>query len=122
MESPQSKTHPRLADPHNVSNTLDAETSAHIVERLESRGKDLVFREIFQGYFEQLYGCEHVLEIGCGTGVVLRSLIKDPYFKGRVTGLDQSAAFIEAARRLAAEEGLSPERIFFAEADANHLP
>ena len=111
-ESP--KTQPRLTDPHSVSNALDAETSARIIERLEIRGKDLVFRELFQCFFEHLYGCEHVLEIGCGTGVVLRSLIKDPLFKGRVTGLDLSAAFIGAANRLAAEEGLQVERISFA--------
>ena len=102
-----------------MSNTLDAETSTRIVERLESRGKDLVFRELFQGFFEKLYGCENVLEIGCGTGIVLRSLVKDPRFKGNVTGLDQSAAFIKAARRLAVEEGLPSERILFVEADAN---
>lgn len=54
------------------------------------------------------------MEIGCGTGVVLRSLIKDPLFKGRVTGLDLSAAFIGAANRLTAEEGLPVERIYFA--------
>jgi ubiquinone/menaquinone biosynthesis C-methylase UbiE len=116
------KTSPLLADPHSVSNTLDAETSSRIIERLESRGKDTVFRELFQSFFAQLHGCAHVLEIGCGTGVVLRSLLRDPCFTGTVTGLDQSAAFIEAARVLAAEEGLPPERISFAEADAARLP
>jgi ubiquinone/menaquinone biosynthesis C-methylase UbiE len=45
---------------------------------------------------------------------VLRSLIKDPLFKGRVTGLDLSAAFIGAANRLTSEEGLPVERISFA--------
>ena len=74
----------------------------------------MVFRELFQSFFEHLYGCEHVLEIGCGTGVVLRSLIKDPLFKGRVTGLDLSDVFIVAANRLTAEEGLPVERISFA--------
>ena len=111
-----------LADPHNVSNTLDAETSARIIERLEARGKDEVFRSLFKGFFPQLFGCLNVLEIGCGTGVVLRELIKDPAFKGKATGMDQSACFVDAARRLATEEGLPAERLSFTEADAHHLP
>lgn len=107
-----------LADPHMVSNTLDDETSARIVERLESRGQDEIFRSLFLGYFPELRRCSNVLEIGCGTGVVLRALVADSDFHGRVTGADQSPAFLEAARRLAAEEGCPSDRISFVEADA----
>jgi hypothetical protein len=61
-----------LPDPHNVSHSLDAETSARIVDRLESRGQDEIFRSLFLGYFAELRSCKNVLEIGCGT-VWLRS-------------------------------------------------
>lgn len=56
-----------LPDPHNVSHTLDAETSARIVDRLESRGQDEIFRSLFLEYFPELSSCRNVLEIGCGT-------------------------------------------------------
>jgi predicted TPR repeat methyltransferase len=39
----------------------------------------------------------HVLDLGCGTGVVTRALAGRV---GRVTGVDQSPVMIEAARRL----------------------
>lgn len=107
-----------LADPHMVSNALDDETSARIVERLESRGQGEIFRSLFRGYFPDLRRCSNVLEIGCGTGVVLRALLADGDFHGKVTGTDHSPAFLKAARRLAAEEGCPPERIAFIEADA----
>ena len=61
-----------LPDPHNVSHSLDAETSARIIGRLESRGKDEIFRSLFLDYFPELSGRQNVLEIGCGT-VQMRS-------------------------------------------------
>lgn len=102
-----------LPDPHNVSHTLDAETSAAIVTRLEARGQDEIFRSLFLGYFPELRKCKNVLEIGCGTGVVLRALMQDPEFSGNVTGVDQSSVFLDAARRLAEEEGCPPDRVTF---------
>lgn len=110
-----------LVDPHMVSNTLDDETSARIIERLESRGCDEIFRSLFLGYFPDLHRCSNVLEIGCGTGVVLRALLADGNFHGKMTGVDQSPKFLEAARRLAAEEGCPPDRIAFIESDAQQL-
>ena len=67
-----------LPDPHNVSHSLDAETSARIVDRLESRGQDEIFRSLFLGYFPDLYNCQNVLEIGCGT--VRASMEQRPLF------------------------------------------
>jgi len=43
---------------------------------LESRGKDPVFRSLFETYFPYLISnCSNVLEIGAGTGVVARALV-----------------------------------------------
>ena len=67
-----------LPDPHNVSHSLDAETSARIVDRLESRGQDEIFRSLFLGYFPDLSNCQNVLEIGCGT--VHASMERHPLF------------------------------------------
>lgn len=63
-----------LPDPHNVSHSLDAETSARIIGRLESRGQDGIFRSLFLDYFPDLSGSRNVLEIGCGT-VQMRSSV-----------------------------------------------
>ena len=38
-----------------------------------------------------------MLEIGCGTGVVLRSLLQDSGFSGSATGADQSDVFLQKA-------------------------
>jgi 2-polyprenyl-3-methyl-5-hydroxy-6-metoxy-1,4-benzoquinol methylase len=92
---------------------LDEATSAAIVTRLESRGQDEVFRSLFLGYFPELRKCKNVLDIGCGTGVVLRALMQDPAFTGKVTGVDQSAVFLDAARKLAEEEGCPSDRVSF---------
>lgn len=111
----------RPQDPHNVSHSLDEATSERIAERLESRGRDAVFQGLFRGYFPALRGAKHVVELGCGTGVVLRALLREEGFEGVVTGLDQSGHFLAAATRLAAAEGCSPERCRFAVADAHKL-
>ena len=62
-----------------------------------------------------------MLEVGCGTGVVARAIAAREGFTGSVAGIDQSPAFIERARTLAAEEGVS-DRVDFVVADAHELP
>jgi len=62
----------------------------------------------------------HMLELGCGTGVVLRALAQQRDFSGRLIGVDQSPVLIAAARRLAAEEG-GDQRIEFRVGDVHHL-
>lgn len=92
-------------DPHSISSELDEQTSKAIIQRLESRGKDAVFRSLFDTYFpELLKGCSKVLEIGAGTGVICRAL-KAQGFTGRMVGIDQSPVFIGAAKEFAEQEG-----------------
>ena len=61
-----------------------------------------------------------VLEIGCGTGVLARALAKRPDFSGRVVGVEPSPGLLDAARRLAREEGLA-SRIEFRLGDGHAL-
>ena len=109
-----------LPDPHNISSQLDDAVSDAIVARLESRGKDAVFRSLF-GYFDSLCTSERVLELGCGTGVISRALVQHPGFSGTVTGVDQSERFVAAARELAAQDGCDTGRLRFHAGDAHDL-
>lgn len=104
-----------------ISKDLDPDTSNAIVKRLESRGKDPVFRSLFDTYFDHLMRhCSNVLEIGAGTGVICRALASRG-FPGRLLGSDQSPTFIAAARKLASAEGFTAEQLEFKVADARCL-
>ena len=48
-----------------------------------------------------------VLDAGCETGLAALTIVRRPGFSGRVRGIDLSPYLVEAARRLAAEEGVA---------------
>lgn len=95
-------------DPHRFSNQLDDSTTRRLIDRLESRAKDAVFTRLFDRYITKLHfpDAGRTLEVGCGTGAMARALVHKKHFSGKVVGVDQSAAFIGAARRFAMAEGL----------------
>ena len=64
---------------------------------------------------------EAVLDVGCGTGVLLPGLAAIVGAEGRVVGLDHSAAFLKEARTRLADAFLS-DRVELVEGDAHHLP
>ncbi len=109
-------------DPHRISHELDEETSERIIKRLESRAHDEVFIRLFHQYVEKLAFPESasVLEAGCGTGVITRALARKQHFSGDIVGIDQSPAFIEAARRFADQEKVD-ECAKFRVCDAHRL-
>ncbi len=63
----------------------------------------------------------HVLDVGCGTGVVARDLAQRVGHQGRVVGVDPSERLIEVAMRRMEEGGLKG-RIEFRSADGAALP
>jgi len=87
---------------------LDDATVTRLIDRLEFRGRDPFFVQMREAYLDRmaLDPEASVLEVGCGTGVVVRALARRPGFTGTVTGVDPSPVFIDAARKLAAEEGI----------------
>jgi ubiquinone/menaquinone biosynthesis C-methylase UbiE len=109
-------------DAYCFINDLDASTVEGLIARLEFRGKDPNFTQMRDAYLAQLAlpPTAHILELGCGTGVVLRALAQRTGFSGSLVGVDQSPVLIAAARRLAAEEGVD-QHIEFQVGDVHHL-
>jgi len=109
-------------DPHRFVNELDDATVQRLIDRLESRAKDKVFTRLFEKYAAQLnlLASTQVLEAGCGTGAIIRLLAQSSDFSGKAFGVDQSPAFIDAARRFAQQEGVG-DRVEFRVGDAHKL-
>lgn len=109
-------------DPHRISDKLDEATIQRLIDRLESRAKDVVFTRLFDNYINKLDfpSSSRVLEVGCGTGAMTRALVKKKNLTHRVVGVDQSAAFVEAAMRFAVNDGLQ-DRIEFIVGDSHRL-
>jgi len=109
-------------DPHRFVNELDSAAIERLVARLESRAKDAVFARLFDRYADRLVErpSARVLEVGCGTGAMTRALARRADFSGTAVAVDQSPAFIEAARKFATDEGLAG-RIEFVVGDAHKL-
>lgn len=109
-------------DPHRFVNELDQAALEGIVARLESRAQDAVFARLFDKYAVHLTlpPAARVLEVGCGTGAMLRFLARRDDFKGTAIGVDQCSHFIEAARRFAQAEHVG-DRLTFQLGDAHCL-
>ena len=102
--------------------SLDKESVQRIIDRLEFRGNDEKFVAMREAYLHQmkLASDSNILDLGCGTGVVARSLASRESFSGKIAGVDFSPELIAAAEQLAKKEGIS-ERIQFRVGDAAAL-
>jgi len=98
---------------------LDSATQERLAGVLETRGADpqqQAMRHVFLSEIE-FPAQAHVLEVGCGTGVLTRALASWKNV-GSVIGIDPAVSLIEQARELAS--GLASVR--FEEADGRSLP
>ncbi len=93
-------------------NEQDEATLERFVERLEFRGRDPKFVGYRDAYVAKmaLAPIAHVLDLGCGTGVVARALAAGEGFSGRVTGIEQSPASGGWVRRTGVRGGLVAPR------------
>ncbi len=109
-------------DPHRFVNELDDASLDRLITRLECRAQDAVFRRLLDRYVESLAlpPSVRILEVGCGTGAVLRSIAHRSNFTGSAIGIDQCDAFISAAVEFAQIERVD-ERISFQVGDAHAL-
>jgi ubiquinone/menaquinone biosynthesis C-methylase UbiE len=98
---------------------LDATTQQRLVDVLETRGADPQQQEMRRTFLADvdLPARAHVLDVGCGTGVLTRVLAGLPEV-GSVVGVDLAASLLDTARELAAD---LPD-VRFERADARSLP
>ncbi len=109
-------------DPHRFVNELDEAAHERLIARLESRAQTPVFARLFDKYVAQLAlpPSAQVLEVGCGTGAMLRTLARRADFTGKAFGVDQCGSFIDAANKFSRLENVS-ERLTFQVGDAHSL-
>jgi SAM-dependent methyltransferase len=109
-------------DPHRFVNELDEAAIQRLIARLESRAQDDVFARLLDNYVVRLVLPPHarVLEVGCGTGAMLRFLARRGDFTGEAVGVDQCSPFIDAANRFALAENVG-DRLVFQVGDAHCL-
>jgi ubiquinone/menaquinone biosynthesis C-methylase UbiE len=93
------------------------------IEALERRGRTPAQRRLRRRFlrFVPVARGDAVLEVGCGTGVVVRDLATMLGARGRVVGVDRSRATVKAARLLAGAHALR-SRMNFRVADGERLP
>lgn len=109
-------------DPHRFVNELDEAAVERLINRLESRAQDEVFTRLLDNYVTRLAlpSAARILELGCGTGVVLRHIARRADFTGKAVGVDQCQAFILSAQRFSRDEDLS-HTLEFQMGDAHKL-
>jgi ubiquinone/menaquinone biosynthesis C-methylase UbiE len=107
----------------DIWRAIDAQpTAAKLADTLELRGRTPAQVRLRQRFlrFVPIRPGQRVLEIGCGTGVVLRDLMAQVGRRGEVTGLDSSRTMLTRARMLARGVGGAPLRL--RHGDGNKLP
>jgi len=110
------------ADPLGRTDKLDNAVLEALVTRLEARGKHPLFEGMLTEYLDlmRIDEARSVLDMGCGTGVASRTLLRRVAFTGRVTGIDLSPYLTQVAARLANEEGFGG-RVTFRAGDTRRL-
>lgn len=98
---------------------LDSATQQRLADVLEARGADPQQQTLRASFLDtvQFQAGARVLEVGCGTGVLIRKLATLPNVTS-VTGVDPASSLLAKAREFA--KHLSNVR--FQEADARSLP
>ncbi len=109
-------------DPHRFVNELDEAAHERLIARLEARAQSPVFAQLFDKYIDrlELKPGARVLEVGCGTGAMLRLLARRPDFHGTAVGIDQCPSFIRAASQCSWDEKVS-DRLTFQVGDVHRL-
>jgi SAM-dependent methyltransferase len=91
------------------------------VSLLEERGRSF-YMAVIRGLLDavRIQPGEAILEIGCGSGVVLREIARRTVGANPITGIDRNSYLLREAWNLAAREGLA-DRFTLQEGDAEAL-
>jgi ubiquinone/menaquinone biosynthesis C-methylase UbiE len=108
-----------MPDVWSMVGELDATTRERLADVLETRGADPQQQAMRRSFLADIAfpPRAHVLEIGCGTGVLTRALARWPGID-TVVGVDPAPSLLDKARELAADL----PNIAFHEADGRSLP
>ena len=108
-----------MEDVYLTIGDADESVQKRLADLLELRAADARQREMLDEYLGDvaLPAESRVLEIGCGTGAVVRR-IAERFDGAEVIGIDPSPVFVEQARRLARGVG----RVSFIVGDGRELP
>jgi SAM-dependent methyltransferase len=109
-------------DVYGRTHQLDAPTVEVIATRLEARSNSDRYMGMLHDYLGalDLTAARDVLALGCGTGVEVRELLRQPSFAGKITAVDISPTLIETGKRIAAQQGFA-DRIEWLVEDAQRL-
>ena len=103
---------------------IDAQADPlRFIEALEVRGRTPAQRRLRRRFlrFMRVPVGARVLEVGCGTGVIVRDLAGMVGPRGRVVGVDRSRSLIQGARHLCRDHP-ARSRMMFRVADGARLP
>jgi len=105
------------------SSRLDRDQVRQHAARLELRAgaeSEVAVREEYLRLLGVKAG-ERVLDVGCGSGAVTRTLARQVAPSGRAVGIDASAQLLDVARELGHSAGFG-EALDFREADCRNMP
>jgi SAM-dependent methyltransferase len=108
-----------MPDVWSMVGELDAATRERLAGVLETRGADPQQQAMRRSFLADIAfpPRAHVLEVGCGTGVLSRALARWPGINS-VVGVDTAPSLLDKARELAADLA----NLAFQEADGRSLP
>ncbi len=108
-----------MQDVWSAPSELDVATQERLAGVLETRGSDAQQQALRRDFLSDVSFPQHahVLEVGCGTGVLTRVIARLPQAE-TVIGIDPTPAFLEKARNLSADL----RNIAFEVADGRSLP
>jgi len=95
-------------DVYRITDRLDDPTLEALIARLEARGRHPRFAAMTDEYLTAIGidSAATVVDLGCGSGVVARTIAHRPRFAGRVTGIDRSPYLTAVAADFARREGV----------------